>query len=300
MTAVINVDDALRALAATTQIDDVKRIRNEAEALRTYAKRARLSKEAQNRAAELRLRAERRCGELLIYQAGNGTRAKGRPSKLSASSTLSDLNITRDESAQWQRIAKMEPNDFEAYINARVSAGDELTTAGILSYARMAVHYSQDSVEWYTPAGIIEKVVATLGHIDVDPCAESHRVKNIPAKTHYTEKQDGLSRPWPGRVFVNPPYNDIGTWAEKLREEFDAERTEMALVLGPARTDRPWFRLLAEESPFCLVTGRLRFTGPEYDGNTAPFPSAMFSLGVPRDTFIEVWRDTGLIYERVV
>lgn len=69
--------------------------------------------------AEIRLRAERRCGEILAQMAEGGERAKGRPDKVSSEVTLSDLGIERNESAQWQKLARADQADFEQYIAER-------------------------------------------------------------------------------------------------------------------------------------------------------------------------------------
>lgn len=62
-------------------------------------------------ATEIKVRAERRCGELLRVSAERGERATpGRPAKTSNDttfSTLSDMGLTRDESSRYQQLAAM-------------------------------------------------------------------------------------------------------------------------------------------------------------------------------------------------
>ena len=53
------------AIVAAHSVDEVAAIRNQAEALRMYAKQSRMSIDDINRVAEIKLRAERRGGELL-------------------------------------------------------------------------------------------------------------------------------------------------------------------------------------------------------------------------------------------
>ena len=56
---------ASRALAEVRTIDDIKAIRDKAEAARHYARSAALGLDVQNYAAEVKLRAERKAGALL-------------------------------------------------------------------------------------------------------------------------------------------------------------------------------------------------------------------------------------------
>ena len=91
----ITVDDALRALAEARSPEQLVRLGNTAETLRRYAQRARLGMVAQNRCAELRLRAERKLGQ---YLAGTPRNSGGRPKPVPLGNgfpTLDDLGITR-------------------------------------------------------------------------------------------------------------------------------------------------------------------------------------------------------------
>ena len=59
------LDHASRILADAKSLDDIKAVRDKAEAARAYVKAAKLGLELQNRAAEVKLRAERKAGRLL-------------------------------------------------------------------------------------------------------------------------------------------------------------------------------------------------------------------------------------------
>lgn len=79
--ALVRYDAARKALAAAHRVDEVKAIRDKAEAVRVYAKRAG-DFDLQSQAAEIRIRAERRAGQLLTNMDKNpGTRGEGRPRK---------------------------------------------------------------------------------------------------------------------------------------------------------------------------------------------------------------------------
>jgi hypothetical protein len=133
--ALVRYDAARKALAAAHRVDEVKHIHDKATALLAYAKQAG-DYELQNKAAEIRLFAERRAGELLVDMQATGQRRakeRGRPTKVSSPTTLPKLGITRDQSSKWQRLAKMiDDATFEkALVRAKEKYG-ELTTAAVL------------------------------------------------------------------------------------------------------------------------------------------------------------------------
>lgn len=158
---------------------------------------------------------------------------------------------------------------------------------------RLAVHFSSDTVEWYTPAHIIARVVQILGTIDLDPCSNSHEAPNVPATHHYTKEDDGLAQLWHGRVYMNSPYGrELADWVAHLLREWQAGRVTEAIALVTARTDTQWFRTL-REFPRCYLWGRLRFS--EHD-DAAPFPSMAVYLGQRLDAFLSAFSDIGDVY----
>lgn len=64
--------------------------------------------------------------------------------------------------------------------------------------------------EWLTPP----EIVRVLGHFDLDPCQPI----NPPWKLSdygFTINDDGLKQDWFGRVFCNPPYDNLKVWLER-------------------------------------------------------------------------------------
>lgn len=139
MTDLIRYDAACRALAECKAIDEVKAWANKAAAMQAYGRMAQ-DKTLEVDAAEIRIRAERRLGEMIAAQkAEGGLSPGGRPSPETprqtrgvSSPTLSDAGISYDLSSRAQKLAAVPAAEFEAEVgewrgrvtaeNARVSA----------------------------------------------------------------------------------------------------------------------------------------------------------------------------------
>lgn len=162
--------------------------------------------------------------------------------------------------------------------------------------SKMAVHFSSDTPEHYTPREIIDAVLDCFGEIDLDPCSNSKEQPNVPALHHYTIEDDGLWQSWEGRVYMNPPYGrDIPDWVAKLCESHENGSVTEAIALVPARTDTQWWQRL-RDYPVCFVTGRLKFGSST---EAAPFPSAVFYLGNNIEAFYYAFQGIGDIWQRV-
>jgi N6-adenosine-specific RNA methylase IME4 len=122
-------------------LGEVLKIRNFAGAAEKYFRAAGHSREVAKEAAEIRLRAERKAGEILDQMKQRGERAgKGRPeNKCDAAShlTLPDLGVHKKQASRWQQIAAVPAPVFENYIEERNKRDlDELTTSGLMTIAK--------------------------------------------------------------------------------------------------------------------------------------------------------------------
>ena len=98
-------------------------------------KQAGMGLEAQNECAEIKIRAERKGGELLEGMELN--RGAATPSHDErALPKLSDMGMNYTQSSRWQLEASIPNDTFEEYIAEIVSKPDELTTAGVIRLAR--------------------------------------------------------------------------------------------------------------------------------------------------------------------
>lgn len=134
----LKYDAARTALAEAHRVDEAKDIRDKALALAAYARQAQ-DRDMIAWATEIKLRAERRTGELLRETSETDRRqGKGRPEKTSSNGDiftpkrLRDLGITRDQSSDWQKLAAIPEPEFERRIQAAAGEPATMTTAKIL------------------------------------------------------------------------------------------------------------------------------------------------------------------------
>lgn len=93
------------------------------------------------------------------------------------------------------------------------------------------------SNDWGTPLDIIESARHVLGGIDLDPASDPYWNNCVMADKFYTEEDDGLTQPWEGKIFVNPPGGKIknesmaGRFWEKLLAEIKLDYIEHAIFV---------------------------------------------------------------------
>lgn len=129
--------------------------------------------------------------------------------------------------------------------------------------------FTSNTDEWATPQDFFDALNAEF-HFTLDVCATAENAK---CEAYYSREMDGLSRPWAGNVWCNPPYGKtIGLWCRKASEEIQKD-ADVIVMLIHARTDTRWFHEYIYNKPgveIRFVKGRLKFGGAPYN---APFPS---------------------------
>jgi ParB family chromosome partitioning protein len=276
-------------------------IRDKAEALRVYVKAAAAGLEAANAAAEIKLRAERKAGEMLAAMEKD---KGGRPIETSNSAlpvsvpSLDDLGIDKMQSSRWQREAKVPEEEFEAYIESCCYEGKEVTQAGLLKIANGShVSLNSGENEWYTPPEYIEAAREAMGSIDLDPASCETAQANVLATRYFDIEDNGLDKPWTGNVWLNPPYGKevIGLFTEKVVSE--AGRFQQAVVLVNNATDTAWFHDLASvASAACFIRGRIRFLDKSgKPANTPVQGQVAVYVGPNVDAFREAFASFGAV-----
>jgi len=133
-TCMVQFQAARTALANARTVDEIKEVRDKAAAIRLYLKQAGESLEMQNDAAEIKLRAERRMGEILAKMElrGGDRKSKSRDVILK----LDNLGIAPMQSHRYQKIASLPKRDFESYLSEYREAKKEITTSAALKLAK--------------------------------------------------------------------------------------------------------------------------------------------------------------------
>lgn len=143
---------------------------------------------------------------------------------------------------------------------------------------------------WFTPKHVVE-LVQSFDLIGLDPCWEHGSY--VEAMKCFVERDDGLARDWSGYglVFVNPPYDNLKAWCEKMALE--GKQGVEIIALLPSRTDTRAFQShISSASTLCFWKGRLKFVGAR---SGAPFPSLVAYWGERYDEFYRVFSPHGVI-----
>src|SRR6478752_7574890 len=128
-------------------------------------------------------------------------------------------------------------------------------------------HRSRQDYE--TPWEFVHKVEKLLGipqfYVDLAADTVNHK-----APHWLDENDDSLQCNWVDMVgsdhldewmWLNPPYTNIGAWAEKCMREYIANGVKVALLV-PARVGSDWFRdYVHNTAAVRALNGRLSFDG---------------------------------------
>lgn len=136
------------------------------------------------------------------------------------------------------------------------------------------VQHSSKSNEHYSPSFIVEPARRLFGGtIDLGPASSAIANETIRATRFFTRVDDGLTKPWSGNVWLNPPggIDEDGSvqkawWWRVSRAWFTGEIEQAVVVcfnLGLLQTtqlDRPDPRLpLPLDFPICLPSSRIPY-----------------------------------------
>lgn len=88
------------------------------------------------------------------------------------------------------------------------------------------------SDDCYTPRWVFDAMDVRF---DLDVAAPHGGPWHVPCDRYLTAEDDGLTAPWEGKVWCNPPYSNYGPWADRF-----AQHDRMALM-GILLPEVRWF-----------------------------------------------------------
>lgn len=156
--------------------------------------------------------------------------------------------------------------------------------------------------DYYTQACHAESARRVLGGIDLDPasCAEAN--ERVKATRYYAEADDGLSLPWSGRLWLNPPWGGgLGRlFLERLIREYDAGTVSAAVVAFNSHSlfSAKWATAL-HAYPVCFAGRRIHYHEAGGALRRPAYNTAWVYLGPDDDAFAAEFSRYGTVMRRV-
>jgi phage N-6-adenine-methyltransferase len=150
--------------------------------------------------------------------------------------------------------------------------------------------------DWYTPEPYIGAARVVLGTIDLDPASTADANEVVGATAFYTLADDGLTKPWHGRVWMNPPYSQpqVDRFCTRIAREVAAGAVTEACALVNNATETAWFQeMLSQAAAVCFPRGRVRFWHPSKTSAAPLQGQAVVYLGPNPTTFADAFRRFG-------
>lgn len=248
------LDRARQLLAEADTVEAALDVASMAKVAEALAREADLGVSAQNAAVLVRAEAYAKAADLLPSPSkANGGRGNSiRPDRVS--------NV---QVQQWR--------DGRAALRAgwhnSLDPDHELTWAQIHRQGhKIRLGTSDRPDDFYTPAWLFDRLGVTF---DLDPCAAPGA--HVPARTYYTQADDGLAQPWHGLVWVNPPYSQPEQWAQRFTDHGNGVWLSLLRNGG-------WLIPLLDRADIVRVWVQPRFTTA--NGGTMTPPGAHVLLGM--------------------
>jgi phage N-6-adenine-methyltransferase len=216
--------------------------------------------------------------------------------------TVEDIGLTRKqihEAREIREAEKSDPGVVRRTLDHLIETGQEPTKAAVKREIVNRTSFTGNN-QWFTPDFYMEMVRDVLGSIDLDPASHPLAQERICATHFFTEDDDGLSKDWFGKVWLNPPYAQpaIGHFVDKMLMEAASGRIEEAIMLTHNYTDTGWFQKAARAATaICFTKGRIKFVSPDGEVAAPTQGQAFFYFGSDPGIFFDVFRDVGLIVE---
>ena len=128
--------------------------------------------------------------------------------------------------------------------------------------------YTND--DHYTPKWVFDELDLEF---DIDVAAPPLGVPWIPCKKFYTMKDDGLTSPWYGRVWCNPPFTNPTPWVDRFIEH------KNGILLVPVSRSKWFNKLWNSEAKIVKTPYDFKFSRPHSEDKHISFQTFLFAFG---------------------
>lgn len=108
----------------------------------------------------------------------------------------------------------------------------------------------------------------------------------VPTRRRFTADDDGLSRPWHGFVWCNPPYSNVKAWAGRMIDHGHG------LLLAPLSTNTQWTSDVLAVATTVTPLPQIKFISPDHTERHVSFGIMLYALGELAATAAERLPDT--------
>lgn len=195
------------------------------------------------------------------------------------------------------------PQEVQQAALAAVAESSEPAKEVMREAVKAHVANNSGNNEWYTPSKYVELAREVMGGIDTDPATSEVANRTVQAAQIYTADDDGRTKVWAGRVWMNPPYAQplMGDFAEAVASKFESGEIEQACILVNNATETQWFqRMLVSATAVCFPKSRIKFIDPDGKPSGAPLQGqAILYMGSSVEAFKQAFSAEGRVLSNV-
>jgi len=133
-------------------------------------------------------------------------------------------------------------------------------------------------------------LAAAMGGFDLDPAAGAEPTPI--ADERYTPADDGLTSPWFGTVWLNPPFSEKTPWFRRLVDQYRNGDVDAAVALSTVDPSANWFH---ESFASADVIGYPAERNLYLGAGDSPSFSTMIGVWNPTDAVVESLHSLGTV-----
>lgn len=129
---------------------------------------------------------------------------------------------------------------------------------------------ARDTDERWTPEWVFDALGETF---DLDPASPPLGVSRVPTAAVWTKDDNGLTQPWHGFVWCNPPFSHATPWADRFMDHAHG------IWLGPIG-NAGWHDRMTRSSDAMILLRDFAFIGTNHAMKRSSMPLSMHAFGV--------------------